>query len=140
DKAAKKAADAYERIVAGAREFIAAQELERQVLGMSEQAANALRYEFDLLNEAQRAGITLTAAQRAELSGLAQQMASAEAETSRLREALDFAKDVTKGFFSDLRFGLEQGKGFWESFANAATRALDRIVDKLLFDVIDAIF
>lgn len=54
--------------------------------------------------------------------------------------ALDFGKDLVKGFISDLRSGLEQGKGFWESFANAAVRALDKIIDKLLNDLIDAIF
>jgi len=140
DKAAKKAAEAYKKIVDGAQEFIAAQRLEAEVLGMSEQAANALRYEQELLNKAANDNIKLTAAQKAELSGLAAQMAASEAETTRLKEAFNFAKDTVKGFFSDFVGGLRQGKTIWESFADAATRALDRIIDKMLNNFIDAIF
>lgn len=54
--------------------------------------------------------------------------------------ALDFGKDLVKGFVSDLRSGLEQGKGFWRSFGDAAMNVLDKIVDKLLNNVIDALF
>lgn len=52
----------------------------------------------------------------------------------------EFWADLTKGFVSDLRSGLEQGKGFWRSFGDAAMNVLDKIVDKLLNEVIDAIF
>ncbi|WP_019170665.1 tape measure protein [Pseudaminobacter salicylatoxidans] len=139
-KAAQRAADAYKKIVENARQFIAEQELEARVVGMSEEAANRLRYEQEMLNKAANDNINLTAAQRAEIAGLAQQMSAAEAATKRLQEAYDFAKETTKGFVSDLRQGLEQGKGFWESFANAARNAINKIIDKLLNDLIDAIF
>jgi len=139
-KAAQRAADAYKKIVESARQFIAEQELEARVVGMSEEAANRLRYEQEMLNKAANDNINLTAAQRAEIAGLAQQMSAAEAATKRLQEAYDFAKETTKGFVSDLRQGLEQGKGFWESFANAARNAINKIIDKLLNDLIDAIF
>lgn len=140
DKAAEKAKKAYDKIVLGAKEFIATQELERQALGMTEQEANRLRYTQDLLNQAKRAGIKLSVDQTAELERLGKQMADTEAQTTALKRAFDFAKDLTRGFMNDLRSGLEQGKGFWESFGNAALNALDKIVDKLLNDVIDALF
>lgn len=140
DKAAEKAKKAYAKIVLGAKEFIATQELERQALGMTEQEANRLRYTQDLLNDAKRAGIKLSVDQTAELERLGKQMADTEAQTSALKRAFDFAKDLTRGFMNDLRSGLEQGKSFWESFGNAALNALDKIVDKLLNDVIDALF
>lgn len=54
--------------------------------------------------------------------------------------ALKFGADLVKGFVSDLRSGLEQGKGFWRSFGDAAMNVLDKIVDKLLNNVIDALF
>ena len=54
--------------------------------------------------------------------------------------ALKFGADLVKGFVSDLRSGLEQGKGFWKSFGDAAMNVLDKIVDKLLNNVIDALF
>lgn len=140
DKAAEKAKKAYAKIVLGAKEFIATQELERQALGMTEQEANRLRYTQDLLNQAKRAGIKLSVDQTAEMERLGKQMADTEAQTAALKRAFDFAKDLTKGFMNDLRSGLEQGKGFWESFGNAALNALDKIVDRLLNDVIDALF
>ncbi|TKT79967.1 tape measure domain-containing protein [Aquamicrobium sp. LC103] len=132
DKAAQRAADRYKRIVQSAQQFIAAQQLEAQVIGMTEREANKLRYTQDLLNQAQSAGIKLTASQKAELEGLAASMAETEARTSALQQAFDFAKDVTKGFFNDFRSGLEQGKGVLRSFADAAMNALSRIADKLI--------
>jgi lambda family phage tail tape measure protein len=139
-KEAEKLARAYKKIVENARQFITQQELEARAVGMSEEAANRLRYEQEMLNKAANDNINLTAAQRAEIAGLAQQMSSAEAATNRLQEAYDFAKETTRGFVSDLRSGLEQGKGFWESFANAAQNAINKIIDKMLNNLIDAIF
>jgi phage-related minor tail protein len=47
-------------------------------------------------------------------------------------ETLQFAQDVGRGFMSDLRSGLEEGKGLWRSFADAALNALDRIATRLI--------
>lgn len=144
----EKAARRYDRLVRGAEQFIAAQELERQAMFMTEEAAAALRYEQDLLNQAANANIKLTPEQTAQLRSLAQEMAGAEAQTYRLREALDFAKDLAKGFASDFRSafaearseGLSTWDSFWRGMADAAVNALDKIVDKLMNDVMDAIF
>lgn len=140
DKAAQKAAKAYDKIVIGARQYISEKEMESRALFMTEEAAARLRHEQDLLNKAQDAGIKLTPKQREQLKGLAGDMAAAEVANNRLKETFEFAKDLTKGFVSDLRSGLEQGKGFWKSFGDAALNVLDKIVDKLLNDVIDALF
>lgn len=137
---AEKLAERYNDILLDAEGFIAAQMAEKDALLLTEEAANALRYEQELLNRAMQAGITIDAKKAAEIKSYAAAMAGAEAETSRFRDAINFAKDVTKGFVSDLRSGLEQGKGFWKSFGDAAMNVLDKIVDKLLNDVINAIF
>ena len=131
-KEAIKAAEKYAKLIQGANQFIAAQRLEQQALGMTEQAANALRHEQEMLNKAANDNIKLSPAQRQELAALAQQMAAVEAETSRAKEAFNFARDVTKGFFSDLKQGLQSGEGFWKSFGSAATNALNKIADKLM--------
>ncbi|TPN44462.1 phage tail tape-measure protein [Mesorhizobium sp. B1-1-4] len=136
----KTDAEKYSDIVDGANRRIASLQAEYVALGMTDMAAAKLAYETDLLNEAQRKGITLSATQKAELSGLADRMAALEIATKNAKEAIAFAKDITKGFVDDLRSGLEQGKGFWESFGNAALNVLDKIADKLLNDVLDAIF
>lgn len=136
----KSEQEKYADIVAGAERQIAALEAERDAIGLTEQAAAALRYETQLLNEAQQRGISLTDAQKSELSLLAQVMASIEEETRQMGIALDFAKEVTGGFFDDFFAGIERGKSVWESFGDAALGVLDRIADKLLNDVLDAVF
>lgn len=132
EREAERLAKAYDRIKLNAQQFIEAQQLEAQVLGMTEKEANRLRYTQDLLNQAQSAGIKLTSGQKAELEGLAASMADAEAQTSALQRAMDFAKEVTSGFMNDFKSGLEQGKGVLRSFADAALNALSRIADKLI--------
>ncbi len=132
EKAAEKARESYSDLVRGAQEFIEQQKLEASTLGMTEEAANALRYEQELLNKAANDNIKLTAGQKAELTGLAQTMAETEAETSKLKSAYDFAKSTVSGFFDDFRSGLEQGKGIWKSFGDAALGVLGRIGDKLI--------
>ncbi|WCJ61880.1 phage tail length tape measure family protein [Agrobacterium tumefaciens] len=60
--------------------------------------------------------------------------------TKKAQEAVAFAKQTTAGFLNELRNGLRNGETFWESFGNAALSVLDRITDKLLNDVLDALF
>ncbi|BAQ18302.1 phage tail length tape measure family protein [Methyloceanibacter caenitepidi] len=134
DKAAKKAAESYADITRGAEQFIAKQELERDTYLMTSEAAAAMRYEQDLLNKAANDNITLSAAQREQLRGLAQAMASAEAATAAYKAAVDFAKETGRGFFADMRAGLQDGESAWNSFGLAAEKALQKIEDKL-FDL-----
>lgn len=137
---AEKLAERYRDIVTGAQQATEAFRLQEEALFMTEEAAAALKYQQDLLNKAQNAGIQLTAQQRGELTGLGSAMAAAEEAYKRTKDALDFAKSTVKGFVADLRSGLEQGKGFWESFGQAALNVLDKITDRLLNQVIDALF
>lgn len=136
----KTGAEKYSDIVDGANRRIASLKAEQEALGMTEQSAAALKYETDLLNQAQQKGIELTAAQKAELSGLAQTMAATEVATKKAKEALDFAKDATKGFFSDLRSGLANSEGLWQSFGKAALNVLDKIISKVETELVDALF
>lgn len=139
-KGGKTDAEKFEDIVNGAERSIASLQAERDAIGLSEIATAKLKYETQLLNEAKQKNIDLSPAQRETLMGLAHDMASLEVETKRVREAFEFAKDVTKGFFNDFAQGIIEGEGFWESFGNAALNALDKIVDKLLDEVLNAIF
>lgn len=96
--AATRQADAYSQITASAREYSAAQDTERQALGMTAQQAQALRYEQEMLNQAQRAGITLTPQQRQEIAALAQGMASAETSVDSFREKQEQAQETARFF------------------------------------------
>lgn len=52
----------------------------------------------------------------------------------------EFGRDLAGGFLSDLQSGLKNGEGLWKSFGNAALNALNKITDKLLNEVLDAVF
>lgn len=140
DKAAAKAAKRYAKIVESARSRIASSKAEREGLFLTNEAALRLRYTVDLLNQAREAGIKLSSAQATELRGLASEMAAAEINVKRTAEAIDLYKTSTKTFITDFRTSLMQGKGLWESFASAALNALDRIINKLETQFVDALF
>ncbi|KAA3500805.1 phage tail protein [Rhizobium rhizogenes] len=104
--------NAYDSIISQGKMFASSQQLDAQSLGMTTQAAAALRYEQEMLNEAQRAGIALSPQQRAEIAQLAQGMAAAEDATNRLAKSQEDAKE-TANFFaqgvSDALTGLIMG-------------------------------
>lgn len=135
--------DAFNGIIMSGQEFIAMQEMERQALGMTEEAANALRFEHDMLNDALRAGIDLTPEQAAQIRQLAGDMAAAEASTKALAEAqrmaqetLDDFKDASesafRGFIDDIQNGIH--------WLDALLSALNKIADKILDIALDDLF
>jgi len=113
-------------------DFIAAQELEQQALWMSAQAADALRFSTEALNNAKRLGIELTPAQIESINQSAEAMAAAKAKTNEMTQMISLGRDVFKGFFSDMREGAMNGISMWDSFANAGLNALNRISEKLI--------
>jgi hypothetical protein len=130
---------AYAEIVNGARQFIGTQNVEQQALGLSATAANKLRYEHQMLAEAQRAGIALTPQQRAQISALAGEMANGEQAAQGFADEQDKAKkaaeqwrnfglDLAKGFVADLRAGKSAG----EAFANVLNKIADKLIDMAL--------
>ncbi len=139
-KAGKSEAEKYSDIVAAANRRIATLKAEQDAIGLTEEAAAKLQYQTDLLNMAQQRGIQLSSAQRAELDGLAASMAGIEVSTTKMRDALDFAKDATNGFLSDFRQGIENGESVWKSFGNAAINVISKIADRIQTQLIDALF
>ena len=113
DKAAKEAErleKAYDRLIQSGEQFIATQEAEADVFGMTEQAANAFRYEQELLNRAQSAGISLTATQRDEIAELAHDMAAAEAAAEGLRKVNEAMEDAAGNVGSSFKSLLDGTK------------------------------
>jgi hypothetical protein len=96
--AAGQQAEAYQQIIAGAREYTTAQGAERQALAMAGQQAAAFRFEQQMLAEAQRSGITLTDQQRQEIAALAQGMASADASVQTYVASQEQAAEVSRFF------------------------------------------
>lgn len=139
-KEARRQSEAYADITRGADQRIAAAELEMRTLGMTTEQIDAQRYAQELLNKAANDNIDLTQGQISELTGLGAAMAAAEAAARSLREIYDLGKETFRGFFSDLKSGLEEGKGIWASLADAAVNALQRIADKALSMAADGIW
>ncbi|CDZ53367.1 D-alanyl-D-alanine carboxypeptidase family protein [Neorhizobium galegae] len=88
--------DAYKAIIADAQQFTQGQQTEQQALTMTGQAAAAYRYEQQMLNDAQRQGISVTPQQRAEIQQLAQGMAQAEQATTRFAQTQEEAAQFSQ--------------------------------------------
>lgn len=90
--------DAYGQIIASGKEFVSLQGLERQALDQTAVQASRLRIEHQMLAEAQRAGVTLSSAQRAEIGRLAGEMAVAEQATVRYAETQQQVGEMQRFF------------------------------------------
>jgi len=95
---ATEQADAYRQITTEARNFILGQQTERQALDMTTDAAAKLRFEQQMLAEAQRAGITLTDQQRQEIASLAAGMAGAEGAVQSYAQTQEQASAAAQFF------------------------------------------
>lgn len=136
----KTEGERFEDIVKGAQRSIASLQAEQEALGKTAEETARLKYETQLLNEAQQKNINLTPEQRNQLMQLAGEMARLETSTERAKKALDFSKDVTKGFLNDFIQGIKNGESVWESFGKAALNTLDKIGQKLVDMAIDGLF
>jgi hypothetical protein len=137
---AAKQSDAYGDLVKDAEKRIASLEAEQAAVGLSAEAAAKLKYETEMLNQAQQKNIELTPQQRTELSALAARMASVEANTAAAKANLELAKSSATGFLSTLRQGLVNGEGWWKSFGNAALSVLDKIASAIETQLVNALF
>lgn len=138
--AAKRLRDAYDKIIMRARQRIDSLNLEARTIGMTVEATNRLRYAQDLMNQVERAGIELTPKRRAQLQGLAKEMAAVEAQVTQLRDTYEFGRESTRGFFADLKSGIEEGKTLWASLGDAISNVFDRIANKALEAAADGVW
>ena len=90
--------EALDQLYAGANDHVARQQLEMQTMGMSAQQAAALRYEFELLAEAKRAGIEITPRLQERFKQLGQDMAAADVSADALRKRIDELNDTAAYF------------------------------------------
>lgn len=139
DEARRKAEDqikAYGDIIAGAQEFIASQQQEATALGMAADAAAAYRHEQDMLNQAKRDGIELTADQRAQIATYAQGMAHAEKVTQQLARTQEDAAEISRMFGEqaiDALMGIADG-------SMTAMDALRQLLSTLIRMLLQAAF
>lgn len=114
-------------------------------IGMTAEQTARYKWETVWLRDALK-GVT-DPAHAAALREFARGAADSEIGLQRIREqaemtrnALNFAKDASRSFLSDLKSGLENGKGVFKSFADAVGNMLNKVIDKLTDLTIDAAF
>lgn len=150
----KRAPEAYERETASIRDRIAALVTETETLRQLDPTINDYGYAMakamtarELLSAAERDGKEITPQLKAEIDKLSDEYAQATVEAAKLAEAqgkmvddMEFRKDIMRGVLSDFRSALADGKLEFEELGDIALNVLDKITDKLLNEVIDAIF
>lgn len=110
-------------------------------------AMEKARTEQELLNAAQKAGVTITPELRAQITQTADQWAYATAEANKLAEAQDkirqrseewqdAQKDALRGVVGD----LVAGKSAAEAFAGALQKIADKLLDMAFDDLFTGLF
>lgn len=151
----KKTADDrfFEDIEAIKQRTIALAE-ERAQLGLSYEAQQKRKTAFELeqkalkdaREEARKKGdqdwqnAQLTPEQIRQIDEVSAAYARQADELRKAQNELAFQKDLMRGALGDLKSALADGKLEWEELGQVAVNVLDKITDKLLDDVVNAIF
>ncbi|PCI03437.1 MAG: phage tail tape measure protein [Hyphomicrobiales bacterium] len=137
----------YERAIKSIKDHTTALGIDQKVIGLSAYQEALLASKMELTNIAMQDSIGLTPARTAQIeklsSAYAKQVAGLEAMAKAqadYEQSVQFARDTTGGFIADLRSGLEQGKSVWKSFGDAALNVINKITDRILNQLLDAVF
>ncbi|ASV83028.1 putative tape measure domain-containing protein (plasmid) [Ochrobactrum quorumnocens] len=130
--------------------LIAETEAQRQINPLIDDygfAVERARTEQELLNAAQKAGVEVTPALRAEIKATADQWALATVEANQLSEAQAEIQQKSEewrstevGAFKGLVSDLASGKNAAEAFADALQKVLDKLLDILAQSLFDGLF
>ncbi|CDN93475.1 phage tail length tape measure family protein [Agrobacterium tumefaciens] len=107
------------------------------------EAAASAKLKADLLFEREQLGRSAIDQQIAgglRSSGLPVDFNSYEAGLLRTNLQLQYARDLAGDFTSTFFDGLRQGESVWDAFGNAGVKALQRIADTLMNDVLNSLF
>lgn len=127
-----------EAVRKGAEDSAYAMDLEAKGLGLTGAAADTYSYKVEQLNAAKKAGITLSAEEMAQIDATAESYGAAKSALDRQAKALADAKEVYKGFGTEVVDSLLKGANAFTAFGNAAVNALQKIVDKLLGETLNS--
>lgn len=104
------------------------------------EAASSAKLKADLLFEREQMGRSMMDQQIAgslRSAGLPMDFDSYEAGLIRTNLQLQYARDLAGDFTSTFFSGLRQGESVWDAFGNAGVKALERISDTLINDVLN---
>ena len=136
----EKNKNAYEDMRTSLQNQIQLLHVEAAAYDLSRRNAELLRLEVEQMQSAASNDITLTVEQRGELGRLNEEYLDMTDRVEQLNQAYDLVRDTGKGFFQDMRKDLQNGASAWESFGNAVTNALNRIIDKFFEASLDMVF
>ncbi|MBZ9873493.1 phage tail length tape measure family protein [Mesorhizobium sp. BR1-1-9] len=116
-----------------------AQQKRKVSLDLEQEALKQVREEARKKGDADWQNAQLSPAQVKAIDDVSSAYARQADELRKAQEAQDLQRDVLKGAFDDLRSALDDGKLDWQDFATIAENALDKIIDKIENDLVDAI-
>ena len=125
-------------------------ELAGELLNLQKESNGSFQINEKMLKQAKDLAIA-TANQAVETERLDKIREEAEAKKAEFEKLekeridaynanIEYASSLTKGYFSDLKSGLQEGQSAWEAFTNAVIKMLDKISDKMMDMAIDAMF
>lgn len=115
------------------------QQKRKVALDLEQTALKQLREEALKKGQTDVSAIQLSPQQVASINAVAEAYAQQAQQLKDAREEQALQRDVLQGAFSDLRSALDDGKLDWKDLGDIAINALDRIIDKIENDLIDAI-
>ncbi|RVA98838.1 phage tail tape measure protein, partial [Mesorhizobium sp. M7A.F.Ca.CA.004.01.1.1] len=115
------------------------QEKRKVALDLEQEALKQVREEARRKGDQDWQNAKLSPSQIKAIDDVSEAYADQADKLRKAQEAQDLQRDVLKGVFGDLRSALDDGKLGWDDLANVALNALDKIIDKIEEDLIDAI-
>lgn len=148
--------NSYKDLIASGWEKVEDMKFEQSIQGMSEYDQTIAKTTRDLEKQvevirqralAEGVEIPMLKNYKSEIDKIAKaeadvklQMDLDKESTDRWNESVEYASSLTKGYFSDLKSGLQEGQSAWEAFTNAVIKMIDKLSDKMMDMAIDAAF
>lgn len=139
-KKAEQALKTWNGLLERNNQNIASAQLEMRLIGADTYTSEYEKIKAGLTNQATEGGITLTPEKIAYIDESADSLARMKEENEKLNDSFNTSKSITNSFFQDMRIGLRDGASAWESFGNAVTNVLDRILSKMMDIGVDYLF
>lgn len=140
DKKTNRLKESWEKLQNRVNQDLASAQLEMRLIGADTYTSEYEKIKAGLTNQAVEADIPLTPEKIAYINESAEGLARMREETEKLNDSFDTSKSITNSFFQDMRTGLRDGASMWESFGNAVTNVLDRILSKMMDIGVDYLF
>lgn len=133
DRASANAAKKYERERQSVADLIKELEEELSLVGQTETAkrsAAAIR----------QAGATATDQEKESIRGLITQIDAEQEARDRQINTLEDYKQSVGSVLDDVRSAMDDGKITWDEWADIALNALDKVINRIQDDLLDALF